>query len=313
MARRIDSQMNEIIRLRKEGLSYRAIGRRLDIDWRTVKSRLEFTEEQMRQEHWQNVSLQVDVKNLDQHYTMLTRISLDVLNAVRTQPLFAKIEDGPESLLHRLILFDPTKAIEVLADRGIETDELSPDSFTKDRIVTTPDKDRLVQKLLNALYEHEPNLRKAVGEWQHSWSRFQRLRKQYIEEAYGLVAQQDGVKGEATDTVVEELVQNILTSELMGDRSSAMAVKQAANGNIQSEAQNPDNALSMLRETIDPIILSSEAYDTVLSQMTHQARIDPVVEAYSEIVRIVKVIEDSVDEIVLGGRPATLCSLCIPS
>jgi len=53
------------IQLRRKEESYRSIGRRFDVDPRTVKSWVQKAGEEKEKEHWEAVSRQVDAKYLD--------------------------------------------------------------------------------------------------------------------------------------------------------------------------------------------------------------------------------------------------------
>ncbi len=314
MAKITAEMVADFIRLHRQGQSYRAIGERYKVDGRTVKARIDKAMKAKEEEHWEAVSRQVDAKYLDEHYRLLGHVALAVLNAVRTQPLFARARDKAEALLHRMIeggLGEP--ALDLLAGRGVDLDTL-PTTSMPDRIGETP-KMRLVERLLRGLMEHEATLSQAVEQWEECWDRFQQRRAEFGQEAQGLFVLGKTVGETVTTALGAAVADEVLRSTLLNHEIGALEVEEREDGRAaillvrgsSREAEDVCSGLEAeLRSTVD-------AYAQVLSQLRHEGRMGSVVAAYKSLMKIVSQIEDLVDTLVLRGHPLGRCALCANS
>ena len=76
MAKITDEMIQEFLRLHRQGMSYRAMGRIQGVDPRTVKSRSDKASNEAEREHWESVSRRLDIKYLEEHNRILTRVSM---------------------------------------------------------------------------------------------------------------------------------------------------------------------------------------------------------------------------------------------
>ncbi len=305
--------VSEFIRLHQQGYSYRAIGRTYKVDSRTVKDRIDKAKKAKEEEYWEAVSRQVDARYLDEHYRLLVHVALAVLNAVRTQPLFTRTQDGAEALLHRMTesgLGEP--ALDLLAGRGVDLDTLSTTSVP-DEIGETP-KRRLVHRLLDGLMEHEAGLSQAVDQWEESWDQFQHHRADLGQQANGLFVGKKIEEGVAT-ALGAAVADEVLGSTLLHREMGALEVEACEEGKttivlIRGSSGEADALCSGPERDMRPVV---GAYACVLSQLRHKERIGSVVAVYKSLRKSVSRIEDLVDILVLKGHPWGRCALCVNS
>ena len=313
MAKITAEMVSEFIRLHQQGYSYRAIGRTYKVDSRTVKDRIDKAKKAKEEEYWEAVSRQVDAKYLDEHYRLLVHVALAVLNAVRTQPLFARAQDRAAALLDRMTegsLGEP--ALDLLTGRGVDLDTL-PTMSVPDEIGETP-KRRLVQRMLHGLMEHESALSQAVEQWEGCWDRFQERRAEHGQEAQGLFVGKMVGEAVATDIGIpvadEGLRSTLLHYEMRVPEVEEREEGKAAIVLVRGSSREPEDICSgpeaEMRSGVD-------AYPHVLSQLRHEGRIGSVLAAYKSLMKIVSQIEDLVDTLVLRGHPLGRCALCANS
>ena len=275
MAKRIDSQMNEIVRLKREGLSKKAIGERLGIDPRTVKSRLEFAEDLRQREYWESVSRQVDVGHLESHQRLMVRVSMKVLGIIQTEPMDFTSPDSDASSFVDRMLYSLSESFEDLQlDRGVEVDSLSSASVVDQ--VGRPSNERLGRKLWDSLMEHESHLNASVEEWRKHWSQFQTQRAKLSGQASSMPRQ---FHGEEENSVVQ------------GKDLAEAALRSRIRGHVP--------------KTSDEI-----SHNDVVEKILNSEMMRLAVEAYEQIMQSVLFIEELVDIIVLRGKPLAVCQLC---
>ena len=171
MAKITEEMTAEFLRLHRLGQSNRAIGHRLGVDPRTVKSRIQRASQDTEKLHWEAVLRQVDARYLDEHYLVLVAAAIRLQHFVRSNPMFGRQGDDPKNLIERLSTMEMEGVDELLAERGVDMDR---EVFTSTRdSIGEPARSRLVQKLFDALREHEPTLQHAMDEWATSWKTFQ--------------------------------------------------------------------------------------------------------------------------------------------
>ena len=308
--KKIDDQLvAQWIHLRRKGDSYRSIGRRFDVDPRTVKSWVQKAGEEKEKEHWEAVSRQVDAKYLDEHYRMLLQIAAAVSGAVHTDPMSVQDELDARVLLNNSVQSAVQKSSELLAGRGLDmgfrVSEFPSDAGIKDHTA-----ERLGRKLLDALMEHEPQLKTAIEAWESDWSRFQHTRLQLIEAAKNLFKHAN-IGDRVTEALKTEVVREALGNKLFNEEpwSSRADVIDDKNAHLTRYNRRTEKKVyTGLNQEVDA---AYKAYDKVLSQLSHKERVKPVEDNYHSLMNRVKEVEDYVDHLILMGKPQGRCTLCL--
>ena len=94
MSQNIDNLVPTFIQRRRKGDSYRKIGLELQVDWRTVKSRVEQAENSGDHEHWAGVRQQADLKSLEEHRSLLSLVCRGVERGITFNPLTSQQDPG---------------------------------------------------------------------------------------------------------------------------------------------------------------------------------------------------------------------------
>ncbi len=305
MAKVTEEMIAQFIQLHRRGGSFRAIGAKFQVDPRTVKSRIEKAERDRERDHWVAVSLQVDVRYLEEHLGMLVRVSIDVQEAVQTSPF--KSARDPWGLVAALVATGLKRTGGLLESRGL--DLRSPISKTNiDRVFGLPI-ERLAAKLLDSLKEHEPTLEGLLDRWAGSWVKVQGGRTGLRDEAIKLfrhckvgeqVARALGplAAGQAIASAFDLPGQGNLT---LGERDKALTRL------MWTEGKNSRQICAVKTANVQ---LVYKAYEQVLEQLLHEERIRPLQEADRSLTESVAEMEDLVDNIILRGKPQGTCFLC---
>ena len=209
----------EAASLRRKGHSFRAIGKSLKIDPRTVKGLVDRVTAGKKVERWEKVDIQLDAQYLGEHFHLLQQVGAGVFEAVQTHPkntgpgvksndwldyqVGSALAQGGETLLvGRGIARAP------IMDRDIE---LSP---------------QVSRTLLKGLKEHESGLAEALdgrAGWVRRWQRFQICRKSVIEHARGLFSQK-GYENAHASSMAETAVKALLAGVNDGPESHWIVV-----------------------------------------------------------------------------------------
>ena len=316
MARKkLDDQMvAEFIRLHERGQSYRSIGRKFGVNYRTVKSRIRKAGEEKDQVHWEAVSRQVDTKYLDEHYRMLMQMTSVVTEVVSADPIFTTLEQPSTAFRDMCIQSATQKATKLLAARGLE--------LTSDRRIEDPQAKRLGCKLLDSLMDHEQLLKAAIEAWESEWINFQKMRSELAESAKNLF-----INAKASDIVAEDIkadiVNEVLRNKLLGEKPRSSRVnaldkrdKRVRNKHVRDRFEliryiDKDPEWTVYTGSEEEVETARKIYDKVFSQLCHEERMRPIWDSYHSIMERVKEVEDYVDRLILIGRPQGQCSLCL--
>lgn len=301
MAKVTEEMIAQFIQLHRRGDSFRSIGARFQVDPRTVKSRIEKAERQKDRDHWVAVSLQVDVRYLEEHLGMLVRVSIDVQEAVQTSPF--KSDRDPLGLVAALVATGLKRNGGLLESRGL--DLRSPISKTNIDAVSGLPIERLAAKVLNSLNEHEPTLEGLLDRWGGSWLKLQRGRTGLRNEAINLFRHyKEG--GQVAGAL----------GPIAAGQAIASALDLPGQGNLTTEGLtrlmwtegNHSRQICVVKPA--NVQLVYEAYEQVLEQLLLEERIRPLQEAYRSLTESVAEMEDLVDNIILWGKPRGTCFLC---
>lgn len=295
------------VRRHQRGESFRSIGREHKVDPRTIQIWVQKLTQEKEKEHWEMVSRQVDSKYLDEHHRLLLRVAIALLNATHADPVVNHDSDA-EHLLANSMTSVSRQTVEILKGRGINLDPEWGDAMgstrLRDEAVT-----RLSWKLLDALMQHEPQLEKAVNQWKGCWAGFQQAHLKLAEMVRNLFKQR-----QMPDNIAENLkwptVGEALEGELPGGSSCASRLVLLDGERAKIVRYCPDFERPLCQGSREDMKAAKESYDKVLPQARHKERIGPVVNAYNDLQRAVRRVEDLVDRLVLMGKPQGQCTLC---
>jgi len=281
----------EFIRLRQAGKSYQAIGETFNVDPRTVKSRIEKAGQEKQREHWEIVSRQVDAKYLDEHYRLLMRIAVRLSDAVGTKPMdFNQTLDG-DSLVDKSIQLGLQQAGDLLEDRGIDA--------------TT----RMSQRLLEALMQHELQLKIALDEWKDSWGGFQKVRSELTKQAVNLIKQKK-ISPEVAKTLGIAATKEAIVIKLFKEEARSSKIENIGGERYRLVRRNRQISGNVYKGSKQEVEAAKNAYEFVLPQISLEVRMSPVEKSYTSLMVSVQKVEDSVERLVLIGRPQGQCNLC---
>jgi len=306
MTKITDEMVGRFVRLHRLGQSYRAIGKQFGVDPRTVQSRVQRATQQREAEHWEAVLRQVDVHYLHEHYRLLVQLAVRLLEVAHTEPMFSSQADA-HRLFEAMIDMGLEGAEELLAARGVDL-ESQPTTSVPDSLGLPP-KGRLARKLYESLLEHEPDIKAFLGTWNERWAEFQQLRARLAEEAESLFSQQK-VADEVGSTLAHEVADGALLSALVGQRPISLSTIERGDGLASLVLDKGAVTHEVYEGPSQRAQEASRAFELVCQQVSHEARLDPLVAARRSLVECVRGLEDRVDRIVLRGKPAGQCSLC---
>jgi len=307
-----DKLVSQWIQLRRKQESYRSIGRMFHVDPRTVKSWVQKAGEEKEKEHWEAVSRQVDAKYLEEHYRMLLQVAAAVLDAVHTDPVFARHELEAHLLLNGSVQVAMQKSPQLLEGRGldIEPGMITESASHHSQIYNHPF-ERLSSKLLDALMEHEPTLKQAIEAWESQWSKFQHARLQLIEVTENLFKQAN-VGNKVAEGLKMEVVREALQNKLFGEESCSSRVDAYDERNAHLTRYNSRRSeMRVYTGSKQEVEAARATYEKVLSQVLHKERMRPVEYSYQSLMESIKQVEDSVDYLLLRGKPEGHCPLCL--
>ena len=218
----------EFASLHTRGITYREIGRRFDVDWRTVKARIERAKQGHEMTRWEAVSRDVYAGLLREHLSLLVHVAFGVLSGVKTEPLFARQDQDAEVLLEQLRESTMDEALQVLRRRGVDLDV--PQSISLPDIAGVPAKQRMVRRLMGSLADHEPGLKLALDAWGRSWKEFQRLRGQFSDQAEGVVTNSARGEAELASSLGHGLAEGVLQAELLGQTMMLPSIEEDGSG-----------------------------------------------------------------------------------
>lgn len=307
-----DNLVAQWIQLRRKEESYRSIGRRFDVDPRTVKSWVQKAGEEKEKEHWEAVSRQVDAKYLDEHYQMLLQVAAAVLDAVHTDPMFAQEELDARVLLNGIVQVAMQKSPQLLEGRGLDIEPgMITESASHHSQIHNHPFERLSSKLLDALMEHEPQLKTAIEAWESDWSRFQHARLKFIEAAQNLLKLAD-IGDKLAESLKIEVVREALRNKLFNEEPWSSRVDGIDDKKAQLIRYSRGTAgTGVYIGSKQEVEAAYNAYDKVLSRLSHEARVKPVEDSYHSLTDQVREVEDYLDHLILMGRPQGQCTLCL--
>jgi len=312
VAKITDEMIQEFLRLHRQGMSYRAIGRIQGVDPRTVKSRVDRASDEAEREHWESVSRQLDIRYLEEHHRILTRVSVKLLDIVQTEPMFARCGDDAEGLINRLIYSLSESCADLLTSRGAVLDTpsvastlLLPDSMGRDP------RERLGKRLWCSLMEHEPELKEGVDIWVKLWTGFQRQRAELGQVAGRLIRERKPKLKNISPLALQGLADAAIMQCVHGFDAASIRLQKTDEAKYKVFMGDvPVGEEFEMNGTGSSEILS--AWQSLLGeQLTHEeARMRTIATAYEKLQDAVSKLEDQVDAIVLRGRPNGTCALC---
>ena len=286
-----DELIAEFIRLRQAGQSFRTIGRTCKVDPRTVKSWVERADKREEKEHWETVSRQVDTKYLDEHYQLLISIAARLQNVVHTKSMDFPHKQDADRLIDNSIQIGLQRAGNLLKERGIDTTN------------------RLSRRLLEALMEHEPQLKVALDNWKSRWNGFEKMRSELAQQAVSLFEQKK-LSHKVAETLGIAVAREGIRIRLLGEEPFSSRVEDISNERTRLIRHNRQISGEVYKGPKQEVEAAKNAYEFVLSQISHEERMRPIEDAYKSLMVSVQAAEDFVERLVLIGRPQGQCSLC---
>jgi hypothetical protein len=286
-----DELVAEFIRLRQAGQSYRTIGITCKVDPRTVKGWVDREIQGKGKEHWEAVSRQVDSKYLDEHYQLLISIASGLQNVVRTKSMDFVYEQDADVLIDNAIQIGLQRAGDLLKERGIDTTN------------------RMSRRLLDALTEHEPQLKVALDNWKSRWNGFEKIRSELARQGASLFEQKK-VSHEAAETLGIAVSREGITKSLYGEEPYSSLVEDISNEQARLIRHNQQTSREVYKGSKQEVKAAKNAYEFVLQQISHEGRMRPIEESYKSLMVSAQATEDIVERLVLVGRPQGQCSLC---
>ena len=311
MGKITDEMIQEFLRLRRQGISFREIGRIQGVDPRTVKSRVDKAAQEGEREHWEAVSSQLDIRYLEEHHRILTRVSIKLLDIVQTGTMFARCGDKAEGFINRMIYAFSECCEDMLVSRGAELEPstaantlLIPDSMGRDP------KERLGMRLWDSLMEHEPELKEGVEEWMKLWNRFQHRRTQLGRQTRGLVKEKKTELKEVSSGLAQGLADTAILQGVHGFDTISPRVRETSEAKFKVFMGDvPVGEEFEMKSAESSEVLS--AWQSLLDdQLRHRERMRPIVDAYERLKEALSKLEGQVDSMVIRGRPNGTCSLC---
>jgi hypothetical protein len=286
-----DELVAEFIRLRQAGQPYRTIGKTCKVDPRTVKSWVERAGREKEKEYWETVSRQVDTKYLDEHYQLLIRIAAKLLDVVRTESMDVTDKREADDLIDNTTSLGLRQAEDLLKERGVEPTN------------------RLSRRLLEALMEHEPQLKIALDNWKSRWNGLEKVRSELAQQAVSLL-EQKGLSHKAAETLGIAVAGEGIRIRLLGEEPYSSRVENIRNERTRLIRHNQQVSREVYKGPKKEVEAARNAYEFVLQQISHAERMRPIEKACKSLMTIAQAVEDFVERLVLIGRPQGQCSLC---
>lgn len=299
-----DNTTAQAARLRRMGLSFRAIGEALGIDPRTAKALAARVDDAEERQHWEEVTLHVDARLLEEHYRMLFFAAAGVLRAVEVDHQEASSSLEAQSWLQFQVGAALVDIEGVLRQRGI----MGGDSPLGDVQVD----ESVASRLLAALSEHEPLLAAALEGprgWKSLWRRFQQGRLDIVDQARGLLGQR-GLTGKQDQGLAESAVEVALAEGAAKRESEWPGLAAASSRRAPVPARFIDNGREARRGTHMEDEAVRGTFGWVLSQISVGARVGPLLQEYAALQQAALQVADAVRILQLRGRPSGRCGLC---
>ncbi len=273
---KVDDEMAlEFLRLSELGHTYVDIGKRFDVNHRTVSEWVRRGREFSRTRHWQQIGRDQDARYMDEHHQLLLATAHGIRRAVETPPSFSSEGQEAAVLVTHHVLAGLQDREELLARRGIRAgaeDSGAPagndDSFLEGIAI----------KLREGLLEHLPEFRTALGEWASNWQVFRDRRETLVRETAGALGQRP-----KTADVAHELARRAVTI--------ALAREFGDDGGVRVDGELADEELAWAVAQVEP-------------------RMDGVRQARGRISAAAVTCLGMVEDLVLRGGPAGSCVSC---
>ena len=304
MAKVTPEMVSDFIRLHRQGWNFTAIGKKYGVDPRTVNTRTARAETEQERIQWESISRQVGVSYLEEHYRLVVFAGVGVLQSVSRDPLERRPDQDADQVLRQgVALGSEGKAL--LERRGVEIDNIRASGSQP----TRPDPSRLARRMIEALVEHEPELRTLLDKWARHFRDFQGRRHELAEQARWLLINSSVDEGFA-GVLGMPLAQEALEVNLSNKSLGKFAIRDLEDAEAQivfEHAGQNELLLSGSKQKLHDLLY---ACDGLRDQVSHRERIDPVESVYRRLLDDISEIEDWIERLVLRGRPNGWCALC---
>ena len=194
-----------------------------------------------------------------------------------------------------------------MIDSSIRTGlEQAGDLLKKRGLDTT---NRLSQRLLEALLEHEPQLKVALDNWKSGWNGFKQARSELARQAVSLFEQKK-LSHEIANDVGRAAAREGIAGRLRREEPYSSRVEEISNERARLVRYNRQISETVSNGPKQEIEAAKNAYEFVLQQISHEERMRPVEDAYKSLIVSAQAAEDFLESLVLIGRPQGQCRLC---
>ena len=278
--RRLTEEVEEeILRLHRQGANFTQIANETDVVPRTAKAVVVRAQQRAEQAHWEGVMQEVDRESLRRHYDDLLLVGSTLLRAVEG-PIDGMTTLYPRELVVRLI----EAAFTQDAEPGVEAGLV----FSGGRRVPLSRGTSAAKRILSALLEHEPQLRRELKQWSDRWDQSQR--------SLG-----------ALGVAVKSLLAQPAFAELTGVKANSF-VEQAIAELQSAEAPRPHTDAPAPPQP--PTIAMDTLEDRLRSQVRLRARDAGLLDQLHATRDARDQFRDALEILTLRGHPSGRCALC---
>jgi len=255
--------------------------------------------------------------SMDDHYRLLLRLGKGLLDAVYQDPIHpGSLPDG-QTVLEGRAEGTVYSSSDIFGDRGVDLEGRSEFGLDAEEAGLPR---RFALRLLNALWEHEPQLKGAFGNWKTRWNNFRKVRRKLLDEA-GKLLKKELEKAEALSQKIScdevgklqsEVVSEVLTVRLLVEESKSSRVEVNRNKSKDLVRYNQQGQTTVYYRGFGDVEAIRKAYEYVFQQVSHEETLWEVESTYCLLKNCIPRVEELVDDFVLRGRPRRQCDLCSP-
>lgn len=278
--RRLTQEVEEgILRLHRQGANFTQIAKETGVVPRTAKAVVLRAQQRAEQAHWEGVMQEVDRESLRRHYDDLLLAGSTLLRAAE-HPIDGMTTLDPRELVVRLIEAAFTQDPEPGVEAGL--------MLSGGRRVPLSRGTSAAERILSALLEHEPQLRRELEEWSDRWDQARQSLGALSVEVKALLAQPPFAELAGVDA-------DSFVGRAIAELQSAEAPRPHTDG--PETSQPPAIARDTLEDRFRAQVLF-RVRDAGLLDQLHATR-----DARDQF-------RDALELLTLRGRPSGRCELC---
>ena len=252
--------------------NYTEVAREFDLDPRTVKATVKRSQERGQEAHWASVMQHVDQEFYRAHFRDLVAVASSVVQAVEDTKA-DRSEANPMERIEQRVLFAFTRYAEPGTEAGFV--------LNGDRLIPASRIEAVVSRLGDALFTHEPALRRAVEDWSGCHLRVGVEIAELRSVVHGLLGQARFQQAGETDPAT--IVSDVLASMDSQAELSPADLARLAGDRPEAELQ---------------------------TQVLHRIAAVGLPAQLRELEAARAKVEELAETVVLRGRPSGRCDLC---